>query len=223
MTLNELVTYGLQKGGVSSTIAPFVKTEFKAWLHARYTDWPWPYLQQRAYNVPLLAGTKFLSFGMGDVVPYHVHEVKDPVLCYDNNFGSERKLRVRALQDASMRLDEALLRDDRRGVPNYVKVQPSTSRGEFQLFFDLIPDRNLLLAIDHHFIPNDPGDDDAILYPNDLTLMKACEVIALHHRKADNYAGERDVLASMIVDDRIKHGSKPGINQDWGLDPNTYR
>jgi hypothetical protein len=225
MTVTELVSAGLAKAGVASSRSTVIKTEFLAYLRRVYAQWPWSFTLRRAEAVALDSGARSITFGNGSGIP-KVKEIRDPLFIYTSDYKTAQNVRVRTIIGGLPERDETVADPTKStGTPQYVKCRAASAASfQWTLVFDYVADKNYLLAIDYHCIPDDPADGAAPLYPDDLTLIKMVEVLALHDRKAENYMAERDILAAMIVNDRSVYGTSDGLNTDaWGLDPNTFK
>lgn len=227
MTRGTIVTRGLQHAG-NTSLSALANDWLNAWLDSVYTSWPWPFLKKRRTGLALSTGTHTLSFGNGSSgVTLRVQRVLDPVRLYNSTYTARSLVRLRSEAATPVEDDEVMVDSTvNRGLPNFVKAIPDEStKYKWSLIFNRAADKDYLLAVDYIDIPAQlTGDSDIPRYPNDRTMMKAVEVEALRHQKFHGqYRAELDVLAGMVVDDRLKHGSILGMNDEWGLDPNTFR
>jgi hypothetical protein len=197
------------------------------WLRSQYTAWPWPFCIRSLSDYSLPEGTQSLSFGNGSGgVTLEIHQIRDPVYLYNSEKTQRYEARIRELVGVSADNDErAINTTTKRGIPSEVKVRADASiEGKWTLYFDPVPDRALLLAFDYHVIPADVSGSTKPRYPNDRTMIQAIYAEAMKYMdRQDVYQTALSVLASMVVDDRLKYGEVPGTNGTWGLDAKTFR
>lgn len=224
---SDLLTIGIRKAGAPPNISTAITDEFKAWIRTQATAFPWPVLQVRYNGIALAAGVSSLALGAGyGGISQKIHRLTDPIHIYNSTYTIRGKVRVSTIipsedQDADPNLNNPATNV---GMPSKVRARRSGGlAGEYGLEFDRITDRAYLLAIDTWIVPSDPSGTNTFWYENDVTLIKAVEVLALHHIKAPNADLEEQKLINMTVSDRLKYGEIPGINQEWGLDPNTFK
>jgi hypothetical protein len=228
LTRAEIVTQGLREAG-NTSLTTRGNEWLNRWLRSQYMALDWPFLQRRATGISLALGATSVSFGAGSSVTPQVQRIHDPVWLYNTDYTVRRKARIVSLLDGDEDRDETINNPStHKGVPTTFKARPdATTEGKWTLVPEVIPDRSLLIALDYTELPDNintatAGDSTKPRYPNDDTMIQAVYVAALKHDKADNYMAERDVLASMVLADRVKFGAALGINDTWGLDPKVF-
>lgn len=229
LTRAQIVTQGLREAGDTS-LTTRGNEWLNRWLRSQYMALDWPFLQRRLEAFALVTDATYVRVGAGATVTPHIQRIHDPVWVYKSDYSIRRKARIVSLLDGDINSDETVNRPSgHRGVPASFKVRPNaTTGGRWDLIPDVFPDRDLLLALDYTELPDNidtssSGDSTIPRYPNDDTLVKCVEVAALKYLKSDNYMAERDVLANMVLNDRVKFGAALGINDTWGLDPKVFR
>lgn len=227
LTRTEIITQGLANTA-RSDLADLIVPEFKAWLRQKAGEWSWPRLFRREEAVTLTAGSRSLSFGNGAVLAsgVQVQRIIDPIWIYKSDYTQGKQLRIQTITDTQPAYDESINDPVRkRAAPERAKVRPdATLEGKWVLWFSAVPDQTYLLAIDYIVMPSDPGASDKPWYPNDMTMIKLIECIALKYAKRyDVLAQEREVLRSMTVEDRGQHGQVAGTNDFLPVDSGVFR
>jgi hypothetical protein len=198
-----------------------------SWLRSQYTAWPWPFCIRASADIALAAGTQSLVVGAGNSgITLEIHQMRDPLYLYNSEKTKRYEARIRELVGVYADNDErAVNTTTRRGIPTEVKVRENAdTEGAKDLIFDPVPSEDLLIAFDYQVIPAEVSGTTKPRYPNDRTMVQAVYAEAMKYMdRQDVYAQALSVLASMVVDDRLKFGETPGTNGQWGLDPKTFR
>lgn len=225
LTRTEIIDQGLANTG-RDDLASLIVPEFKAWLRQKAGEWNWPRLFRREEAVALSAGSRSLSFGNGAIVTPQVQRIIDPIWVYKSDYTQGSQLRIQTITDTPAAFDESINDPVRkRARPERAKVRPdATLEGKWVIWFSSVPDQAYLLALDYIVMPTDPGATDKPWYPNDMTMIKLIECIALKYAKRyDVLAQEREILRSMTVEDRGQYGQIPGTNESLPLDSGIFR
>lgn len=226
LTRTEIITAGLANTS-RSDLSDFAVTEFKAWLRQKAAEWSWPTLFRRIESVALAAGTRSLSIGNGaNGVTPQIQRIIDPIWIGTSDYSQGTQLRVQSMTDGLSQYDESINDPvNKRARPVVVKVRPNTSlEGKWDLWFSPVPERAYVLDIDYILLPADPGASDKPWYPNDITMIKMVECLALKYAKRyDVLAQERQVLEAMGVGDRMRYGQIAGANDTLTLDSGIFR
>lgn len=224
-----IVSEGLLLAGDDS-LTTRANVWLNAWLRSQYAAWPWPFLQRRATGVSLASGATSLSFGAGAIVTPEVKRILTPVFIYDSAYTTAKRVSVRTLTGGELVEDETVNNPSNNiGAPARFKVRADTSLwGKWLLIPTPVPDRTYLLAIDYIVQPADISTTtDVPLYPNDRTMIQAMKHAALDYLKEADAPAALDVLASMVIDDRVKYGEVTGTNDQlgslMGLDTGYFR
>lgn len=230
MTRAEIVTQGLEEAGYDDTYKTQAQVDLNKQLQRVYDAWPWPFLVRRASGVSLSTGATSLAFGAGSGgVAAKVKRILDPIYLYNGDYSAAGTMRVRNIVGGALNLDENVMNPASFiGQSSVLKVRADPSVfGKWSIIPGPVPDKTYLLAIDYIESP-DPmpigssGDSTKPLYPNDAVLCKIVECWALRHQKHETYPAERDVLAAMIVQDRVTYGAVDGINDSLPLDGSVF-
>lgn len=221
-----LIATALNKAGDSRLTTPAL-TWLNAWLRSAYAAWPWPYLQRRIAGLALPAGTQSLSLGAGaGGVTLEIKRVLDPLWVYDSVYSTKLRARIRTYIAGDAFEDESINNPATNiGCPQQFKIRADTSLfGKWSLIPTPVPDKAYLLAVDYIIIPADiVTTTDVPTYPNDRTMIQAILCDALQYMKDKAYLDELQVLASMVIDDRVKFGEVAGTNDQTLLDPSVFR
>lgn len=230
MTRSEIVAQGLEEAGVDLTYKTQAETDLNKQLQRIYDAWPWPFLVRRASGVALGTGVTSLAIGAGSGgVAARIKRILDPIYLYNSDYSAAGTLRVRSIVGGALNLDENVMNPASFiGQSSIIKVRADTATfGKWNIIPGPVPNKAYLLAIDYIESP-DPiatgsgGDSTKPLYPNDAVLCKIVECWALRHGKHETYQSERDVLAAMIVQDRVTYGAVDGINDSLPLDGSVF-
>lgn len=229
-TRSKIITEGLLAAGDSS-LTKRAYSWLNGWLRSNYAGFMWPFLMREKAGLELNQGEQTLAFGVGSGgETLEVRRLTDPMFIYDSGYTTRSNIRIRSFLNDNPLLDESVNDPANNvGLPAYVKVRPYPGTyGKWDLVFDKAADKNYLVKVSYVVQPADiaedvSGDSTIPLYPNDRTMVKLIEVEALKYKKADNYPVEREVLSAMVVDDRMKYGEVPGINDAITLDPKVFR
>jgi hypothetical protein len=231
LTRAQIVSQGLAEAGYDTTYQTIAETDLNARLQRIYSQFPWPFLQKRIAGVALTQGATSLDIGAGAAgVTNGIQRILNPMYLYRSDYTYSGRIQIRQIAGGPVDLDETVNNPATlTGPPQLMKVrQHNTTPGKWTLVPLPIPDRVYLLAVDYIDIPapiatGAGGDSTVPVYPNDSTLIKIVETWALKHAKHETYATERDVLADMIIQDRVVYGSVDGTNDNLGLDDGVYR
>lgn len=230
LTRAQIVSEGLLAAG-DARLTSRANVWLNAWLRSNYAGFPWPFLLRSVAGVALDTGDNQIELGGGSGgVTAGIRRIIDPMYVYTSDKRTRRQVRIYSATEVSV-LDDPDLNDssERRGLPSKARVKSDASTwGKWTVTFDVWADRDLLVKVQYYEQPDDidtssGGDSTIPIYPNDRTLMKCVEAEALRYKKADNYQNELDVLAAMVVDDRMKYGTVAGQNDWTDLDPTVYR
>lgn len=225
LTRAQLVSAGLNKAG-NTDLTTLANVWFNAWLRSTYAAWPWPFLQRRITAVSLTTGATSLSLGNGsNGVTAEIQRIHDPIWIGQGTYSTRALARIRQLHGGDAEKDEYLRPSTEKGLCTEFKVRAdSSSPGRWTLIPYPFPDKNYLLAIDYQERPAAISADATVPpYPNDRTMIQAVICDALQYMKDPAYRDELEVLAAMVVDDRVKFGEVTGLNDELGLDPKTFR
>lgn len=195
-------------------------------LRSLYKGWPFPWLQRRLEGLALGTGITTLSVGAGSGgVTEEIKLIRSPVFIYTSDYSARYLGGVRLLEGD---FEDVGYPSTRTGLPNGFRIRPSTTVwGRWDIRPTLTPDRNYLLAFDYQIQPADMTDLAAKpIYPNDRTIIAGIEADVLHYMHGpadpDAQAAEQEYSA-LAQRDRAEYGSVPGINDQLGLDPGTFR
>lgn len=225
-TRTEIVSEALLLAG-NSGLTTNANSWLNNWLRSAYTAWPWPFLHRSISSLALSSGATSLSLGAGsNGVTLEISRIFDPIRVYTSTFADRGQARIIPFVQFNADLDERINNPVSVGMPATFKVAPDTSLwGKWSLKPWPIPDKDYLLAIDYLVVPAElSSNSDVPLYPNDRTMVQAVMAQALKYMKMkDEYGEAMQILSSMVVDDRLKFGTVPGINDTVPLDPTTFR
>lgn len=224
LTLDEIVEAGLALTP-RTDVGAQAKVQLKAWLRRHARDWPWPILKRVRTGLALSAGTQSFVFGSGNSgVTEKVSRILDPIWLYDSGYTLRQKVRIRTRTDGDPAHDETVNNPSTNvGLPVRAKVRYETY-GELIVVPTPVPDRALLLKLDYIIVPDDPADDEAPWYESDDTMIKYVEVFGNQYaRRYDIAAQEREVLAAMQREDRVRYGQIDGDNTTLPLDSSVFR
>ena len=227
---DEIISEGLLLAGDTSLTTRAV-VWLNQWLRSQYRAWPWPFLQTRASGLTLSAssGSMTVGSGIGGVTP-DIQRVIDPVYLYTTAKTIRGTLRIQQLNSGPIEADIDARLSTRTGTPTSLKLRPSNSvYGRWLFIFDPIPDQAYLFSFDYLQQPDDEataaasGGTAIPLYPNDRTMVQAVMVHALKYMADERLLPEQELLRVMCLDDRVKYGQSPGVNELWGMDPSTFK
>lgn len=225
LTFDTIVSEGLLLAG-NDSLTSRAEVHLRSWLRSQYAAWPWPFLQRRQSNIAWAADVPSLAVGAGTNITLEVQRLTSLTL-HSADKSVARRCVIRPLVEGEpeYRDEDAQNTATNRGVPFSFKTRPDASLwGKWTLYPDVIPDRALLLSVDHVVMPANISSGSTVpIYPNDRTMIQAVAVDALNYMKHANRFDELGVLANMVRDDRIKFGVAPGINDRMGLDPGVFR
>jgi hypothetical protein len=230
MTRLEIITQGIAEAGVDDTNKSLAETDLNLRLQRIYNAWPWPFLQKRASGVALAQGATSLDVGNGSgSITDLIRRILNPMYLYRSDYTYAGRISTRPIAGGPVSLDETINNPATlTGPPQLMKVrQHSTAAGKWTLTPMPTPDRAYLMALDYIFTPANMtvgvgGDASIPVYPNDSTMVKIVEVWALKYFKHETYTTERDVLADMVIQDRVVYGSVDGTNDNLALDDSVF-
>ena len=232
LTRQQVVQRGLRAAACPSTLEVRMNELLNAWLSSQYAAMDWPFLTRQKVGVSFVTGATAVAFGAGNAgVTQRVKRVIDPIRLYNSDYTVRAKMRVSSVHDVSI-ADDPTINDPakHKGIPERCFVRPhETTQGAFNIIPSVFPDRDLLAVVDYVVIPDDidetsAGNATKPVYPNDRTLIQAVKHLALDFdRRGGEAAAALEILGGMVGDDKLKFGALPGINQQWGLDPNVHR
>lgn len=227
LTRAQIVEHGLAKAGAPENLTSEAEVWLNAWLRSQYRAWPWPFLQRRVTGVALGTGVQSLTLGAGaGGVTLEIARILDPLFIYSSGYTKQGRVRVRNITGGYPADDEIINNPVTNiGQPAQCKVRADTTLwGKWVLWFTPVPNADYLLAIDYIVQPADIAADATVpIYPNDRTMIQAVLADAYQHQDDERYNDALQVLASMVVDDRVKYGEVAGTNDVIGLDPSTFR
>lgn len=241
LTRGQLLTQaGLAAG--DDTVLSFARTWLDAWLKRTSKSWSWPLSKARVYDHPISVGVASVGVGVGYTTRigngsstlFHIHRLLGGYVLWRSaaGFTPRGRMLVRQLlvgdPDTDENTTDPLLR---KGSPETVKVRQGAD-GSLTLFPNPTPDRDMLLSMDVHVVPNSltsglAGDVEVPWYPNDKTLLQACKCAILEYNtsaeKSQLFDDEMAKLAAMVVDDRDFDGEQAGDNEVMAYDPSVFR
>jgi hypothetical protein len=224
-----LVSEGLLMAG-NESLTTRANIWLDDWLRNVYRSWPWPFLNRRASGIALAAGTTALTIGGGSGgITLDIQRLIDPLYVYNSTKTAKQRARIVALNAGPIDQDESVLDSTLgRSIPIQFKARANSALwGKWDLIPYPVPDVAYLLAFDYLEQPANLASDSTIpLYPNDRTMMWAVMAAALVYTEGVESPPAQAALSAvdgMVVQDRMKYGEVPGINDVWGLDPNVFR
>lgn len=228
LTRGEIITEGLLRAGKEpGTLATRAATMLNARIRSLEKGAPWAWLLKRREGLALGTGVTSLSIGAGaGGVSNEIKIIRSPILVYAAAYNTRVLATIEQLQGnfADLGYDPA----SNRGVPYCFRVRmDATTWGKWVLLPNPIPDRDLLLGIDYQELSPAMTDDAEIpRYPNDQTLIQAVALDAwIHMYGPDSPEAQAasDDFSALAARDRAEFGIVPGINDELGLDPATFR
>lgn len=226
LTRAQIVSEGLLAAG-DSRLTSRANVWLNAWLRSQYAAFPWPFLLREKAGITLSSGSNSFQIGAGEGgVTAEIRRIVDPINLYTAAKSTRTQIRIRSAVETELHSDPDLNDPtNHRGLPTEARVYAdATTWGKWTVQFDKWADQTYLVKLKYYEQPADLTSDSAKpLYPNDRTLMKAVETEALRYKKDPSWQNELNVLAAMVVDDRLKFGEVPGQNDWMILDPNVYR
>lgn len=201
------------------------------WLQSQYAAWPWPFLLRRVANQALVAGSTSYTFGAGSGGTTDlVHQVKDPIMLRTSDFSVRQVARVRQLIGGQPVIDpewDENMVDSatQRGIPELFKVRThATVFGQWVLWPQRVPDRNLLITIDYQYMPAAMTIGQTPVYPNDDTMVQLVKAKTFEYtQRLKEAAAAMEEVRAMTINDRLKWGSVDGTNDQIQLDSKVYR
>jgi len=224
LTVAQILSEGGLQAGDTGKINR-ARVDLLAWLRSQYRGFLWPFLKRELTGAALGVGSTSFTLGAyAGGVTQQLQRVNDPLTVYTPDFSMRGKVRV--MTDYGDSVMEPLIPGD----PNFPKGMPTLCRithtgvvGQRKIDFNAQADRNYLLKISYYMLPSDPGDSEVPLYENDRTMIQAVASFVLKYNKAENYMIEADLLRSMVLEDRLKYGTEPGMNDMLPLDPKVFK
>lgn len=211
---SEIVSEALNQAGDTSLT---VRMNFvlKKWLRSQAMAFLWPQLRTDV-NVAVEGGISGGSFGSGSGgVTEEVRRICDPMKIY---YGSGPTLTDHANIRVQTDWDDALVNAAAEiGKPDAVRVKELTStKGRWSLAFNRTTDKAYTIQVKYYFTPVDPATTEVPWYANDRTMVQAVFTEALKYKKDTSYRDELALLATMVMQDRLSEGIKPGVH-DSGI------
>ena len=231
LTRTQIISQGITLAGKSTSTAAFVSLVVVSWnalLRSAYKGWLWPYLNEQVSGISLAAAatSKTIGGGQGGITD-DIDDIFDPLYIYDSAYQQLGKARIRQIRGGPAYREPAAINPaTNTGIPQEFKARQGSGAtdGQWVLTPYPFPDRNLLLAIDYKRLPADTtSDSDVPDYTNDRTLIYMAKVATLEHMKAEEYAGELEVLATLVAQDFAKDAARTGMNDNLGMDPNFFK
>lgn len=200
--------------------------DLNAWLRSQYDGFLWPFLRRELSAVALAQGVQKLTFGNGSGgITEEVQRINDPLHIYSSGFSTLADVRVVTDWGSAHRIPDDVVNNpsSNTGCPTTARVRATTTVGRWDVIFDRVADKAYLLQLSYYVRPAALTTADTPLYPNDRTLIQAVNVFILRYKKAENAPDEMDLLVAQVLEDRMKYGSLPGINDSLLLDPKVFR
>lgn len=224
-TLDALITSALLMGG-NTRVASRAKEWLKDWLRSQAASFPWPQVTADALVTGgLVTNAQSVLFGAGQGGEARVvQRINDPLWLYTADKRTRQMVRIQtAWGDMSLPDDDTVDAASNKGLPTMCRVLP-VSLGQWKLLFDKVADKDYSIKLNYRFIPTDPGDNDVPWYPNDRTMKRLVEAeVYRWNKETAEYNLAANEASSMLIDDKMKYGSVPGMNDGWGLDPRVFK
>ena len=219
-TIDDIISEGCLKAG-DEGVASRMYGYFNDWLQRQARSWPWPSLTYPLSLTVEAGDYAVLSDAGGIDLP--VSRVLDECWLYTTDRKQRSRLRIRKVGAEPLIEPPA----DAVGKPSAVWIRPTTD-GIWGFFFDTHLDRDYLFVTSACIVPErlSQGATELPWYPEDDTCIQAVmyEVLLYKNGPEDpSTQAALEVLASMVQADRVRHGSSPGQNDEWGLDKGMYR
>ena len=205
-------------------MATQANTWLQRWLDSVAASWPWPQLHAEAVAVPLAAGTSPITVGGASPITQKVLRILDNVWLYDTNRTFRQRVRIRHWLGSPV---DRIGDTTNIGKPTAIRVTPTTTFGQWTLYFEPYPDTSYLLTMPYIFLPDPLTLDTQIpWYPNDETMVQAVAFkVSEYHNGKDSpvTAAFQQQLAVMVSNDRVRYGSVNGINDSLILNPAVFK
>lgn len=205
------------------------KVWLNTWLTATYDRFNWPFLQRNYQGMPFASGVTKITIGnglpVGNVIAEQIKYINSPIGVYDSGY----TLLVNANVQQVSSLPEQYMSNPATniGVPTLFRVRHAVSQwGKWDIVPNIVPDRNLLLAINYQPTVLHITDGTQVpIYPNDRTMIQAVITEAYRYmRSMEEYAHELEVLSEMVKGDKLTYGTGvPGSQDVLQLDPAVFR
>lgn len=221
LTRDEIVSEGQLLAGRDDN-AEASNRWLQRWLDSVAASWTWPVLQDETIGIPLVSGANSVSIGGGGVVTPKVTKVLDNIWLYDSTRTFRRRMRIRhQLSSPADRIGPTT----NTGAPGNVRLF-NPSHGTWTLYFDAYADRDYLLSVPYTVLPAAITVGTAVpWYQNDETMVQAVcfKNLEFYNQKdAPQTLQAQEQLASMLVNDRMRYGVGPGINNKLLLNPAIF-
>ena len=226
-TFATIVSNGLLEAG-NTSLTTYAKSKLKSWLRSQAASFLWPMCKGEVTNLALAVDAQKVSLGNGSGgVTEEIIRVMDPMKLWSSDYTVRQDVRVQTDWATGFVVDNVSTKAaDNKGVPSYAKVKTTTTKGRWDVIFDKVADRALLLNIQYQFTPVDPADNAVPWYPNDETMVAAVVYHAMIHQwgKDSNEAqsAHKDLIG-MQQADRLKYGVQAGQNEVVGLDTRVFK
>lgn len=221
MTRLQIVTEGMLMAG-RDNLAVRANIWLQTWLDSVAASWPWPVNIRESLVVPVTAGTNTVSVGGGDSgVTEKIIRILDNCSIFTAASQARSSVRLNQFLTTSARTDAAA----GRSMPSSVRTSQTTF-GKFTLTFNSVPDQAYLLAFSYVALPVPLGaDTDIPWYPNDLTMQQwvTARTLLYDDGPSGAYQVALDEVKAMLANDRIRHGTQPGMNDTLRLDSSVFR
>jgi hypothetical protein len=223
LTRLQIITEGAMLAGVEpNSVLARARMELNLWLRSQYDGYLWPFLRREKDSIALATGADNVILGAGvGGISTEIQRINDPIKIYTSDLTVYDNIRVSTDWDAG----HPALSDLYSGRPETARVlADSAVAGKWGIGFSKKADRDYLLIVSYYARPAFLGkDDDIPLYPNDRTMVQHINAYCLKYRKAENYVDEAKLTQAMVLEDRLKYGSMPGVNDTLTLDSRIFR
>lgn len=228
LTKTSILNQGMTLAGKNNTqLLAFVTISFDAWLRSTYKGWLWPFLSRQSTGVALATGATSVLVGRTSLgaLSDSIDDIFDPVYLYTADYKYIGRAKVRQLHGGPANQEPAINDPTKnRGVPTEFKARPGTNSlmGQWTLVPFPVPDRNLLLVLDYKEMPDTAAATPR--YENDRTMIQAAKTFTIEYMNNDaQYMAELKILSDMVLQDFSKDAARTGINDNLGLDDNTFK
>jgi hypothetical protein len=206
LTRAEIVTEGLEMAG-NTGLTTRANVWLNLWLSKVYTQWPWAFLQNHYGPISVAVGTQKVTFGAGQNTDDRIHTIRRALLTDPVSGVVSTELQLRSSSSVNALDILSGVSATNYGQPRVLHVVPSSTAGQWELYFSPRPAVATRLVLVAHFTPDHlSADSDVPSYPNDETMMFAVYVAALRHQQDERWQSEAAELRRMIAADRSVHG-----------------
>lgn len=201
----------------------------QTWLDSVAGSWPWPQLCKEV-QVPVASGSTYVDLGNGSGgITNRILRPLDNCWIYKSDYTNRGRVAINNFLSEPGLIQNPTLGT---GFPMRARLIPQgPAHGKWRLEFQRATDQAYVLHFGYVELPaaysmTSTTVSDIPWYPNDATMIQLVAAQCAAYDDGPDSPPARaafELLASMVMNDRIRYGNSLGIHDSMQLDPSIYR